>query len=62
MSNKHIKKELINQVIKWTGRKPYPHELLIAEFQMIGMSKEELLGALVEINEMLYARKRFLSR
>lgn len=62
MSNKHIKKELINQVTKWTGRKPYPHELIVAWYEMRDMSKEELLGALVEINEMLYARNRFLSR
>lgn len=62
MSNKHIKKELINQVTKWTGREPHFYELVVAWYEMRNMSKEELLGALVDINEMLYARKRFLSR
>lgn len=60
--NKDIKRELVKQVTEWTGRKPYAWELIGTWYQMLGMSKPELLGALVEINEMLYTRKRFLSR
>lgn len=59
---KDIKRELIKQVTEWTGREPHSWELIGAWYQMYGMSKQELLGALVDINEMLYTRKMFQSR
>lgn len=59
---RYLKQELIRQVTRWTGREPYAYELAYAWFQMFNMSREELLGALVEINELLYTRQRFLSR
>ena len=59
---KDIKRELINQVTVWTGRGPHAWELLSARYHMCGMPKEDLIRALVEINELIYTRKMFQSR
>jgi hypothetical protein len=51
---KDLERELIKQVTIWTGREAYWWELVIAWFQIKYRNYDEVLAALVEINEMLY--------
>lgn len=59
---KYLEKELIKQVTYMTGRKPYIHELVVVWYQMKQFSDEQILAALVDANNIVYTKKRFLSR
>lgn len=59
---KYLEKELFKQVTYITGRKPYIHESVSVWYQMKKFSDEQVLAALVEANELVYTKKRFLSR